>query len=396
MSAATGGRRKTRRVAIVTGTRAEYGLLRSVMQAIDSSGSLQLQTIVTGMHLLKNFGHTVRDIQRDGFAIDARIPMQRGDDSAADQALGLSRGVAGIAKALEKNKTDIVVVLGDRIEAMAGALAAVTTGRLLAHIHGGDLAPGDFDDSLRHAITKLAHVHFPATKSSARRIIKMGESADRVHVVGAPGLDDLRSIAEEYKRRGDGRGSGRGNGRGGEKRALIVYHSCGRSAAHEKRIMASILRAVDRAKLSATCVYPNTDRGNAGVIEAIEKHAARVDPCRFRVARSLARDVFLRELIEADVLVGNSSCGIIEAATAGTASLDIGPRQEGREVSGKSVVHVGESFDAISAGLSRALRKRPVIGARSVYGDGCAGRLIAKCLARVPISRAYVRKLNSY
>jgi GDP/UDP-N,N'-diacetylbacillosamine 2-epimerase (hydrolysing) len=362
------------------------------MQAIDSSRSLQLQTIVTGMHLLKQFGHTVRDIQRDGFAIDARVAMQRGDDSAADQALGLSRGIAGIAKALEKNKTDIVVVLGDRIEAMAGALAATTTGRLLAHIHGGDLAPGDFDDSLRHAITKLAHVHFPATKASARRIIKMGESTDRVHVVGAPGLDDLQSLAEEYKRRG----GGRGNDRTVEKRALVVYHSCGRSAAHEKRIMASILRAVDRAKLSATCVYPNTDRGNAGVIEAIEKYADRVDPRRFRVVRSLARDVFLRELIEADVLVGNSSCGIIEAAMAGTASLDIGPRQEGREVSGKSVVHVGESFEAIRAGLYTALRKRPVIGARSVYGDGCAGRLIAKCLARAPLSSAYVRKLNSY
>jgi len=388
MSAARGGRRKTRRVAIVTGTRAEYGLFRSVMQAIDSSRSLQLQTVVTGMHLLKKFGYTVRDIQRDGFVIDARVPMQRGDDSAADQALGLSRGVAGIAKALEKNKTDIVVVLGDRIEAMAGALAAITTGRLLAHIHGGDLAPGDFDDSLRHAITKLAHIHFSATKSSARRIIKMGESPDRVHVVGAPGLDDLRSLADEYKRRG--------MRRGGDKRALVLYHACGRSAAHEKRVMGAILRAVDRAKLFVTCVYPNTDRGHAGVVEAIEQHAGRANPCRFRVARSLGRDLFLRELIEADVLVGNSSCGIIEAATAGTASLDIGPRQEGREVSGKSVVHVGESFEAIRAGLSKTLSKRPVIGARSVYGDGCAGRLIAKCLARAPLSSAYVRKLNSY
>lgn len=383
-----GGRGKVRRVCVVTGTRAEYGLFRSVMQAIDSSKILQLQTIATGMHLLRKFGHTVRDIERDGFSIDAQVAMQRGDDGEMDQAMGLSRGVAGIAKALEKNKADIVLVLGDRIEAMAGALAAVSTGRLLGHIHGGDLAAGDFDDSLRHAITKLAHVHFPATKSSAKRIIKMGEPAERVHVVGAPGLDHLRELIGKYK--------GRRRISPESKRALIVYHAFGRSAAHEKRVMGSILQAVDRAKLDATCIYPNTDRGNVGVIEAIERHARGIGSGRFRVAKSLGRGEFLRALIEADVLVGNSSCGIIESATAGTAALDIGPRQEGREVCGKSVIHVGESIEAIGLGLSRALRKRPVIGRASVYGDGRAGRSIAKLLGRVSLSDDYVRKLNSY
>lgn len=388
MSAVRGGRGKTRRIAVVTGTRAEYGLFRSVMQAISSTRSLELHTIVTGMHLLRKFGYTVGDIERDGFTIDTRVAMQRGDDSATDQALGLSRGVLGIAKALQKCRTDIVLVLGDRIEAMAGALAAVTTGRLLGHIHGGDVAAGDFDDSLRHAITKLAHVHFPATQASARRIIKMGESRERVHVVGAPGLDHLRALGEKYKRRRLVAGA--------EKRALVVYHPCGRSAVHEKRVMGAILRAVDRAKLLTTCVYPNTDRGHAGVIEAIELHGRRSDSGRFRVAKSLGRDDFLQKLLEADVLVGNSSCGMIEAATAGTAVLDIGPRQLGRQVSGKSVVHVGESFDAICAGISQALAKRPVIGARSVYGAGCAGKLIAGHLRRVPLTDEFVRKLNSY
>ncbi len=388
MNAVRGGRGKTRRVAVVTGTRAEYGLFRSVMRAIDSHKSLRLQTFVTGMHLLRKFGLTVRDIEADGFSIDARVGMQRGDDSETDQAMGLSRGVSGISKAIVANKTDIVLVLGDRIEAMAGALAGVSTGRVVGHIHGGDLAAGDFDDSLRHAITKLAHVHFPATKSSAKRIIRMGEPSERVRVVGAPGLDHLRYLAGKYT-------VGEKFG-GGLRRALVVYHPCGRSSAHEKRVMGGILRAVDRANLVATCVYPNTDRGHAGVIEAIEGHAGRVDASRFRVFKSLGRDVFLGELLEADVLVGNSSCGIIEASTAGTAVLDIGPRQKGREVSGKSVVHVGERFGAICAGLSHALGKRPVIGGRSVYGDGCAGMLIAQYLARVPVSGDYVRKLNSY
>jgi len=379
---------RVRRVAVITGTRAEYGLLRSVMQAIRSTRSLRLQTIVAGMHLLRRFGVTARSIERDGFVIDARVPMQRGDDATTDQGFGLGRGVCGITRALEKNRSDIVVVLGDRIEAMAGALAAVTTGRVLAHIHGGDLAPGDFDDSLRHAITKLAHIHFPATKASARRIIRMGESPHRVHVVGAPGLDRLRTLAEEYR--------GRKRKHGDQKTALIVYHACGRSATFEQRVMGAILRAVDRAGLSATCIYPNSDRGFSGVVSALERFRDRCDPHRFRFVKSLQRDDFLRALLEADLIVGNSSCGIIEACTAGTATVDIGPRQRGREVSGKSVVHVDEDYGAICEGIVQALRKRPIIAARSVYGEGCAGKLIAEHLKTFSMTSPATRKLNAY
>ena len=169
--------RRRRRVAVITGTRAEYGVLRSVMSTIADEPRLQLQTVVTGIHLLREFGHTVDTITRDGWRIDARVKMQEGSDEPLDQAVGLSRGVAGIARFLERARTDIVLVLGDRIEALAGALAAVTTGRVLAHIHGGDVAPGDFDDSQRHAITKLAHLHLAATRRSARRIIRMGRAS---------------------------------------------------------------------------------------------------------------------------------------------------------------------------------------------------------------------------
>ncbi|MEE9211172.1 MAG: UDP-N-acetylglucosamine 2-epimerase, partial [Phycisphaeraceae bacterium] len=168
-------RRRIRRVAVITGTRADYGLLRSTMAAIQTHRRLRLQVVVTGMHLLHKFGHTVDQIARDGWRVDARVKMQTGDDSPLDQAAGLSRGVLGIAKFLEQAKSEIVLVLGDRIEAMAGALAAVTTGRIVAHIHAGDVAPGDFDDSLRHAITKLAHVHLTATRCAARRVVRMGE-----------------------------------------------------------------------------------------------------------------------------------------------------------------------------------------------------------------------------
>ena len=189
-------RKTVRRIAVVTGTRAEYGLLRSTMEAVAEHRDLTLQVVVTGMHLLRKFGRTIDDIVRDGWRVGARVKMQTGDDSPLDQAAGLSRGVRGIATYCEQAATDIVVVLGDRIEAMAGTLAAVTTGRLLAHVHGGDIAPGDFDDSLRHAISKLAHLHLTATESARRRLIRMGESPDRVHCVGAPGLDRLFQLIE--------------------------------------------------------------------------------------------------------------------------------------------------------------------------------------------------------
>lgn len=379
-----GSRRGQRRVAVVTGTRAEYGLLKSTLDAIAAHPALSLQLVVTGIHLLQKFGRTLDDIRRDGYRVDATVKMQKGDDLPLDQARGLGRGVAGIAEFLESAATDIVLVLGDRIEAMAGALAAATTNRVLAHIHGGDVAQGDFDDRFRHAITKLAHVHLAATRSARRRIIRMGEESWRVHWVGAPGLDRLIELVRERGRAG----------RSG--RALVVYHPLGRSPAAERKVMTTILGAVKDAGLARTMIYPNTDRGHTGVIEAIEAHGSRHGPEAVRVVRSMERDNYLRALIEADVLVGNSSSGIIEAATAGTPAVDVGDRQRGREASGSSVVHADESLASIRAALRKALCKRPISGRTTVYGAGGAGPKIAAILAAQPLDDAFRRKINAY
>lgn len=386
---------RKRRVAVVTGTRAEYGLLTSTLQAITDDPRLSLQLVVTGMHLLRAFGHTIDDIVHDGWPIAARVPMQAGSDGLLDQAQGLSRGVAGIARFLERAQADIVVVLGDRIEAMAGALAAVTTGRVLAHIHGGDVAQGDFDDSMRHAITKLAHVHLAATPAAARRIIRLGERPDHVHVVGAPGLDRLRQLLEcgsqaqcrraKTKRRQANRGL-----------AVVVQHASGRPAAVEARTMSRILRAVASLALRRLIVYPNTDRGHRGVLQAIEQHCRRSRPGDVEVHRSLARDDYLRALIAADVLVGNSSSGIIEAPLAGTPSVNVGPRQAGREAGGHSVRHVDESYAGISAAVRAALRMPVKSEKWTVYGDGRTGQRIARILATVPLSAKLCRKIISY
>jgi len=378
-------RRRPRRVAVVTGTRADYGLLATAMEAIHDHRDLELQLIVTGMHLLRRFGRTVDDIERDGWRIDARIRMQRGTGADADQADGLARGVAGIAAFLHIRETDIVLVLGDRVEAMAGALAGTTTGRLVAHVHGGDLAPGDMDDAFRHAITKLAHLHLPATRQAARRIERMGEPSDRIAVVGAPGLDRLLKL----RQRSGGR-SVPGD------RALIVHHPVGRSDEVEHRIMQGVLEAARRSGLMRTILYPNTDRGCNGVIDAIEQHRRDATNGGVEVHRSLDRDTYLKRLIEADLLLGNSSSGIIEAALAGTRAVNIGPRQVGRQRDRSAVIDAAENATAIRRAIDTARSRGPIRTRRSVYGDGQAGTRIASALAKAPSSEAFRRKLNRY
>lgn len=379
------GRTRRRRIAVVTGTRADYGLLRSTMEAIDRHANLSLDVVAAGMHLLPKFGRTVDEIVRDGWRVAARVRMQRGDDGALDQAEGLGRGVAGIARFLEKAQTNIVVVLGDRVEAIAGALAAVTTGRFVAHVHGGDRAPGDFDEGIRFAITKLAHLHLPATRGAARRIIRAGEDPGRVHWVGAPGLDRLTQLLH---------GADRPNARCG--RAIVLHHPCGRSALREHRVMRTLLKAVAQEGLTRTIIYPNSDRGHTGIIEAIESHRRLAAKGSVEVVRSLDRDTYLRLLISSDLLVGNSSSGIIEAASAGTPVVNVGSRQEGRERSGRAVLDADETGESIRRTIRQALRRRPIIGRSTVYGDGCAGQRIARLLAGTPLTDRFRRKLNTF
>lgn len=373
---------RKRRVAVVTGTRAEYGLLHSTMTAITNRRDLQLQIVVTGMHLLRKFGHTVDEIEQDGWSIDARVKMQNGHGDPVDQAAGLSRGIVAMAKFLEESKTDIVVVLGDRIEAMAGALAAVTTGRFLAHIHGGDVAPGDIDDGLRNAITKLAHLHLTATEEAKKRVVKMGEKDQRVFVVGAPGLDHLGALTR--KRRDASTRSGR---------VLVLHHPCGRSQACEGRVMSALLHAVDDVGLTPLIIYPNSDRGHTGIVKAIESFGRRHDKGSIQIVRSMKREQFLHALIDVDVLVGNSSSGIIESAAAGTPAVNVGARQQGRQRSGPSVLDATESRESIRTRLQHALRKRPIMGGPTAYGDGRAGVRIAEHLAKIPLTEAFRHKV---
>lgn len=382
-------RRGRLRVCVVTGTRAEYGILKTVLRAIDAHSRLDLQLLVTGTHLLRKFGHTVDGIRADGWRVDAQVAMQRGNDDTDGEAEAVGRGIEGIARAIRRLRSDIVLVAGDRIEAFAGAAAAAVSRRFVAHIHGGDRALGDVDDSLRHAITKLAHVHFAATPEAAARLKRMGEEATRVFCVGAPGLDDIRAgprPTQAWLRRTLGWDAV-------PPYALVAQHPCGRAAALERRDMIETLAAVAAAGLAGVVIYPNSDPGHSGIVEAIEQREHI--PNRWFVARSLPREVFIRLLKGAQVLVGNSSSGIIESATAGVAAVNIGPRQKGRQKCGPGVVDSACDRAAVLRAIRRAM-KRDARTDNTPYGDGRSGQRIASVLARLPWDAGFRRKLIPY
>jgi UDP-N-acetylglucosamine 2-epimerase (non-hydrolysing)/GDP/UDP-N,N'-diacetylbacillosamine 2-epimerase (hydrolysing) len=331
------------------------------------------------MHLLRRFGYTVRQIRRDGWTVDATVRMQGEQDDPDHQAIGLGQGISGLARAFAELEPQFVVVLGDRIEAFAAATAAAVSRRLVAHIHGGDVATGDVDDSLRHAVTKLAHVHFPASKRAAQRIRRLGEDRYRIHMVGAPGLDEVRDILESEEHTFDPLDYA-----ADPEFALVAQHPCTRSAAREKRIATSILRAVRTKGLSAVVLYPNTDPGHTGILQAIRRAERRAD---VRAYPSLPREVYLGLLHHAQVLIGNSSSGIVESAFLGTPSVNIGPRQEGRERAARCVLDATEDTADIERTLHKALHLRPRPGRWTVYGDGRAGPRIAEVLADIELDR---------
>ncbi len=375
-----GGRVRRRRVAVVTGTRAEYGLLRSTLSAIDEHPRLELQLVVTGMHLLRRFGMTVRDVEADGWSIDARVRMQRGNDDPLDQADGLGRGVRGIAEFLVEGKSDVVVVLGDRIEALAGALAATTTGTFLAHIHGGDVAAGDADNLQRDSITKMAHIHLAASRRSAERIRRMGETRERIHVVGAPGLDELLAYSDVACSSSNGV-------------TLVVQHPCGRDGDTEKLVMGRILRSIRDVAGETIVVHPNSDRGHGGVLAAIDDVLrTRNGAGGIRVVKSIPRSSYLETLAGARMIVGNSSSGIIEAPALGVPSVNVGDRQAGRERGGRTVVDSTEGYRSIRSAVDRATsmtrNRRPI----TPYGRGGAGDRIAEILSSTLLDDLLRRK----
>lgn len=364
-------------IAVITGTRAEFGLLRPVMHAIAAHPQLSLRTIVTGTHLLQPT-RTIDEIAAE-FAIDFTVPMQRdGVTGRRADAESLGRGVTGLASALATINPDIALVLGDRIEALAGALAAAVSGIRVAHIHGGDRAEGIADESMRHAITKLAHIHLPATQASAQRIITMGEPPEHVHVVGSPSIDGLADIAPmadaEFAALG--------------KPAIIFLMHPDNAPPSELAFTAACALEQCMQTAPTLAMHPNHDPGRDVIVSAIA-HSGVTHRAH------LPRHVFISLLKRASVLVGNSSAGLIEAAAIGLPVVNIGPRQNGRECAA-NVIHVATpSEPAIRAALEQAIKTKPATIPHP-FGDGHAGQRIADTLAKLDLRTIPTAKRNTF
>ncbi len=387
------------RVAVVSGTRAEFGLLASPLREMRRRPRLEPRLIAAGMHLLPKFGRTLEHIEQAGFTVDATVSMQSGRDDPCGEALAVGRGVTGLARVFDRLQSQVVVVLGDRIEAFAAAAAAAgARPRGVAHIHGGDRAAGDVDDALRNAITRLAHLHLVASADARRRLLRMGEPPERIHRVGAPGLDDIRVLrAGDRTPGGRAETDRRGRALLGELAdrpyVLILQHPCGHGPRREAAIMRAVLQAVSRADLAGVVLYPNSDPGHDGIVAVIRELR---DRRRWRVFRSLPREDFIRLALRARAMVGNSSGGLIESASLGLNAVNVGPRQAGRLKCGPGVIDVPETFAGVFSGLCRALQRRRPAGAASVYGDGRAGARIADVLESLIITPAITRKSLTY
>jgi UDP-hydrolysing UDP-N-acetyl-D-glucosamine 2-epimerase len=367
----------TRTIAVVTGTRAEYGLLRPVVEALHATPQVDVGLIATGVHLQKEYGHTIDAITADPFELWGSVPMY---EKLGEDFTGLPQALAaalhGLNQILADQRPDIVVVLGDRLEAMAAALAAFYRRIPVAHLHGGETSAFHMDDSTRHAVTRLAHLHFPATEASAERLRAMGEEDFRIHRCGAPGLDALRRLERQPKAAVMNE-----HGFSGERPfALFLFHPETTRWQEAGNQAATVLKSLTGAQVQVLALYPNGDPGSETIIETLKAFDSTIT-----VRRHLPRDAFLQVLYNADVLVGNSSCGLIEACYTGTPVLHVGERNAGRE-HGANVIFVPIEAVAVKHGLEHVLQADFREHARRSpcpWGDGRAGRRIAEILAQV-------------
>jgi GDP/UDP-N,N'-diacetylbacillosamine 2-epimerase (hydrolysing) len=387
-----GMRMRIRKICVVTGTRAEYGLLRPVMRAMQRSPQLELRLIVAGMHLSHEFGNTHREIENDGFPADARVDMTFSGDSPAAMAKTIGIGIYGMAQALESLDPEVVLVLGDRTEAFAGAVAGAGMNKIVAHIHGGEVTRGGLDESMRHAITKLAHVHFVATERSRERVLRMGEPPENVYLTGAPGLDSIlnqklqdsselsRHLGIELR----------------QPRILLLQHSVSTRADAAASEMAESLAALAELGHQTIVIYPNCDAGGRRAIDKLRELGAAP---WLHVFQNLEHTTYLSLLAGVDVLVGNSSSGIIEAPALHVPVVNLGSRQEGRERSA-GILDVPHERGAIQQAIQRALQdadfRAEVRKSSSVYGDGQASRRIVEALESLQATPRLLQKQLNY
>jgi UDP-hydrolysing UDP-N-acetyl-D-glucosamine 2-epimerase len=370
---------KHTRICVVTGSRADYGLLYWVLRDLRDDPAFELQLVVTGAHLAREFGRTVNDIVADGFQVARRVEMLLSSDSPGGAAKSLGLAVIGMSEALEQLSPDAVLVLGDRYEMLAVAQACLMHGVPLAHIAGGDTSEGAFDESIRHAVTKMAHLHFVTNEESARRVRQLGEDPTRIHVVGSPGLDHLRR-SSLLDRAALERALGTPLA---TRNLLVTFHPVTLAADGGVDQFGELLAALDMVgeDVAVFFTHPNADPGGSAIASQLDAWAA-ARPGRVHTYASLGQLRYLSLMARADAVVGNSSSGLYEAPSLQVPTVDIGERQRGR-LAADSVLHCAPERAAIAATIRRAL-ELDCSAVVNPYGDGHSAGRIVKVLRDLP------------
>ncbi len=380
---------KPRRIAVVTATRAEYGLLSCLLRELKAAPDVELQLIVTGAHLSVHHGQTENQILADGFAIDARIPIPLEEDTprAITKSLGLA--TIGFADTLAKLAPDILVLLGDRWETLAAAEAALIARVPVAHIHGGESTEGAIDEAIRHSITKMAHLHFVAARPYRDRVIQLGEAPDRVWVVGAVGLDLIFGLAPLDR---DSLEASLGI-RFGKPSFLVTYHPETLNGDDDARKMRTILEVLDETGGTVIVTGVNADPNGSLLRAEAERFVAKHHD-RFAIFTSLGSERYLSVMRQVDAVVGNSSSGLLEAPAIGVPTVNIGNRQRGR-LSAPSVLDCDATKPSLRATIGIALSSaHKAVSARcdTPYGTRGAAQRIASILRSYNLSNLLMKK----
>ena len=339
-----------RKVCVVTGTRAEYGLLSRLMWLIRADHDLTLQIIATNMHLSPEFGLTYKEIEADGFTIDKKVPMHKLADTSNGIVKSMAVELSGIADAYEELRPDLIVILGDRYEMLIAATAALVYKIPIAHIHGGEITEGAFDDAIRHAITKMSHLHFTSTEEYRRRVIQLGEQPDRVFNVGSLGVENIKKMTLMSKDEIEKSLGFELN----KKTVIATYHPVTLTKGNNRIEMDEFLTALDEEKnIRILFTMPNSDPEGTYISKRISEFTTK-NKERAVAFTSLGMKRYLSVIKHVAAVIGNSSSGIIEAPSLGIPTLNIGDRQKGR-VTCDSIISCYSDKDSIRKGLKKVL-----------------------------------------
>ncbi len=370
-----------RKICVVTGTRAEYGLFYPIMKKIQNSNALELQLIATTMHLSEEFGNTHKQIEKDGFTIDEKIENLLTSDSKSSIAKSTGLATILLSDAYNRLQPDIILLLGDRFETHAAATTAMLMNIPIAHIHGGEITEGAVDEQIRHSITKMSSLHFTSTEEYRQRIIQMGENPSRVFVSGAPGIDNIINLKLLSKTALEDDL----NWRFGESAALFTYHPVTLDNSDVVNDIDTILLDLKQSNLNILFTYANADDSGRLINQEVEEFC-KTDPAKYKVIKSLGQLRYLSAMHYVDLLIGNTSSGIIEAASYQKPVVNIGDRQKGRLQSGNVIdCSIVKLQNAIEQALSTKHQENCKT-LTNIYGNGKASDSIVGELTNIELS----------